>query len=159
MSIEDSEFPPPMLENEKIITDRVTAGSDQFMAFGFLTSSVFSCIYMSKLKGIFTRAGLRAWHLGPVSLVAGATFGAKLFHWSYVAPQIFSQLPEGYYRRVYVDNMDRSKTTKKAYFNDHPLELKARYQAQNGTLDLSVINQSESYSEWRSWSDVRKSDK
>ena len=157
MSIEDSEFPPPMLESEKVITDRVTAGSDQFMMFGFLASSVYSYVSMSKLQRAFTRAGLRAWQLGPVSLVAGATFGAKFFHWSYYAPELFSQLPEGYYRRVYVDNMDRSKATKKAYFKDHPLELRARYETQNAVMDPLVSNQSEPHSGWRSWNDVRKS--
>ena len=157
MSIEDSEFPPPMLESEKAITDRVTAESDQFMIFGFLASSVYSYVYMSKLKSVFTQAGLRAWHLGPISLVAGATFGAKLFHWSFYAPDLFSQLPEGYYRRVYVDNMDRSKPTKTAYFKDHPLELTARYEAQNAIMDPIALNPSEPHSGWRSWNDVRKS--
>lgn len=125
--IEDSEYPPPMLESEKSITERVTKWGDRSMFLGFLTSSLYCYKHLTKMQQMFSKAGLRIWQVGPISLIAGFSFGAKYLHWSLYAPKIFNELPEGYYRRIYVEKMDRSIPTKRAYFDDHPAELKSRY--------------------------------
>ena len=73
----------------------------------------------------------------------------KYAHWTMVAPQMHQQLPEGYYRAIYVDKMDRSVHAKSEYFARHQAELKSRYRSIGVELAPSLPLEDEPEQGWR----------
>ena len=150
--IEHSPYPPPMLESEKSITQKVTIWGDRnrswkkfsffwkkknsnqtfnnrCMIIGGLVSSLAVYNRCGQMKKIFTKLGLPAWQVGPISVIGpgfstwlvwkviicryvnpskigACSYGAKYIHYQLYSPQVFAELPEGYYREVYVKQME-----------------------------------------------------